>query len=250
MAARSREGSRGGVTVSREPAACLPLMRPFVVAAALIFLCGVSVSTAATSTPARQELRLVRTSKKACADKDDVVRTHVSYKTTNGGKANALSFKIELDGNKEWKIVKHHEDINLKRKCMLHFYHVAKHYISYVCASMTGQLIVPPVINQIVVVFFKARTSELKSLSLIPNPHLVGTAFKYTPAQTMSMPGCSTSKRKARQIHVSRVHAAASRRRRGKTSAVARVNDSGDDDDDGAQTTGKVKVADDDDDHS
>eukprot|EP00937_MAST-01D_sp_MAST-1D-sp2_P001724 g1724.t1 len=71
--------------------------------------------------------------------------------TINNKKSNALSFKIELDGSKEWEIVKHHENKALKRKCMLHFYHVAKHYISYVY--------------------------DTKSLSLIPNPHLKGSDY-------------------------------------------------------------------------
>jgi hypothetical protein len=146
--------------------------------------------------------------------------SQVSYRSSDGQETNALSFKIELDGTNEWKIVKHHENLKVKRRCMLHFYHVAKHYISYVCASMTGQMIIPPKINPLVSVNWKARTSASKSLSLIPNPHLVGSRYKYTPVQTLTVPGCSVGHHEAHAFHKAAHQAASLRRRRHVTSAA------------------------------
>ena len=250
-------------------------------ASTIALVCALSAVAAADDGYGTQFLRMVRTSKKACADKDDVVDTHVSwflnfrspapppltsdhsptlparfaarfqvsYRTSDGKETNALSFKIELDGTHEWKIVKHHENMKIKRRCMLHFYHVAKHYISYVCASMTGQMIIPPKINPLVSVNWKSLTDASKSMSLIPNPHLVGSRYKYTPVQTMPVPGCSVGHSAARAHHRAAHHAASLRRRRHVTSAAG-AGAKGHDDDytaGSAATTAPVAADDDDD---
>jgi hypothetical protein len=128
-----------------------------------------------------------------------LVDVKVAYETSNFDMATAISFKLQW--NKEvFEIVEKTDTAKLKSCSLRYFdnqFHNEFEYISFLCASMTGQNVIPPKISKVMTATLRAKANLRPghaTISLIANPGLPGSGFKYLASAPLTVdinPTCS-----------------------------------------------------------
>jgi hypothetical protein len=130
----------------------------------------------------------------------------IAYDTSDFDMATAISFKLQWKKD-VFEIVESRDTAKLKSCSLRYFdnqYHNEFEYISFLCASMTGQNVIPPKISKVMTATLRAKSSlraGQATVALIANPGLPGSGYKYVASAPLTVdvnPTCSPEQINAR----------------------------------------------------
>ena len=163
-------------------------------------------ASAVVSTEAKTQNLKMTTSDVTEVCPGSTIDVEIAYDTSDFDMATAISFKLQW--NKEvFEIVESRDTAKLKSCSLRYFdsqFHNEFEYISFLCASMTGQNVIPPKISKVMTATLRAKSSLRAghaTVALIANPGLPGSGYKYLASAPLTVdvnPTCSQEQISAR----------------------------------------------------